>query len=259
MATDVSVPSFSYDPEEFTEEQIVQLKHISDRIRIERENGIKKTLEFAGLLCQAQSVMAKARIGVFNQWVSYHANMSRASAYELIAIYKVFNQYKAEHLRQFQHKALVYLSATTTPEQAVDDAIKLAKKGYLITKDLAQQIAAKYTVDDTQAIVPMGEPCPVCLANIGEEIDEWKQFTTGELRCVHCGHIFGESIGDLDDEELTTDELEAEQKRQQLAKLEKATGQVTLICSRLRIPNFKQMTLVEIHEFVETRKQELAK
>lgn len=256
MSQELSIPVFAYDSEEFTQEEIGELQAIASSIEIIRHRSIESILSLGSQLKHAEKILKKHHVGTFGKWVESHAFITRNTAYQYIKVVEVFGDTKRELLHQFHNKALYLLARETTPEEAIKDTLKLAAKGYVITKDVAEGAIAKYTVSDVEAVVSMPEHCPVCEQATGEEVNEWRQYTDGELRCVHCNHIYGETIGDVD--EMSQEELEGEQRRKEIEKLSKAAGQLTLACSRLRIPNFKQLTLQELFDEIRAQKEELA-
>ncbi len=97
--------------------------------------------------------------------------MTTQTARNYIAVIEAFGAQKQLYckslLQYFTAEALYYLSRDTTPEEAIRDALKLAKKGERVTLAVAKELAAKYTVDesdgeeehDTGSDLSMGGRC----------------------------------------------------------------------------------------------------
>ncbi len=91
--------------------------------------------------------------GTFGKWCVERCQITRATALNYMRVTEVFGSQKQLNckslLQSFTAEALYYLSRDTTPEEATRDALKLAKKGERITLAVAKELAAKYTVGES--------------------------------------------------------------------------------------------------------------
>jgi hypothetical protein len=207
---------------------------------IYREGRVKKHLasakrslfdlaeEFAGA---RDDCKAEDENGTFITWADETFGMSKSSAYRIASVFdRIVFPYVGNdstlNFIGFDDYALYDLAQTTTPEKAIKDAIKIAKKGGRLTHKQAKELIALHTVVvepedneeepeadddntvDAESVTPTSEPCPNCGCT------EWTEDDSGSA-CSACSHPQGEPVGDADEPEppksqasIVLDELE---------------------------------------------------
>lgn len=88
----------------------------------------------------------------FTAWLSEKFDLSKATAYRAIAIWERFGASQRETPQRlnfvgFDDTALYELAKTETPEGAVKDALKIAKKGGRLTIKACKELIAEWTVE----------------------------------------------------------------------------------------------------------------
>lgn len=123
-------------------------------VAIDKANakGIELIFEIGKQLQIAHDELANHGDGTFGKWCVERCGMSKRQAYRFLNINEVFGTHKqlvcAGPAQTFDVQALEYLSREVTPEDAIADAIKAAKKGERITLARAKEFVAEYTVDE---------------------------------------------------------------------------------------------------------------
>lgn len=129
--------------------------------------SIEMLFEIAANLKAAHSELAQLggnHEGQFIAWVEANCSFSRMTAHRYLSVLEAFAEHQCNTvLHCFDPTALYYLSRDTTPEDAIEDAIKAAEAGERVTLSKAKDIVAEYTVD--------AESSPV-----EDEPEEWDLF-----------------------------------------------------------------------------------
>ena len=102
-----------------------------------RAKGVALIFEVGRQLQVAHDALANHGDGVFGKWCKERCGMSDRTARNYMGVVEAFGSQKQldpERLSEsFTAESLYYLSRDTTPEEAIKDALKEAKKGQRIT------------------------------------------------------------------------------------------------------------------------------
>lgn len=109
----------------------------------------KSWLELGEAVSEAHGLFAgNGREGQFTKWVESELSVSKKTAYRYKLAWDRFGN-KRDTLSHFSTEAIYILAATTAPDKAVSEALKLAAKGARVNKTVADELIEKHTVDDT--------------------------------------------------------------------------------------------------------------
>ncbi len=116
--------------------------------------GIELIFEIGQQLRIAHDELANHGDGTFGKWCVERCGMTYRCARQYLDVVEVFGERKQlvcePGSQSFDAKALYYLSREVTPEDAIEDAIKAAKKGERITLAKAKEFVAEYTVEQSE-------------------------------------------------------------------------------------------------------------
>jgi len=116
-----------------------QLKQLARVVRGARKRVTKDVLAIAAAVATAQELLATAgRDGQFSAWLKT-TGTSRATAYRLIDLHKLFGQ--SPHVRQFDPETLPMLARS--PDAAAD-ALEMAAAGEAVTPAVAKNLVRKH-------------------------------------------------------------------------------------------------------------------
>ena len=125
-----------------------------------------------------QLLAGNGREGKFKPWVEERCGFTYRSAYRYLGAWKTFGS-KCDTVSHFEPRALYLLSRESTPEEAVEQSIELAKGGERITESRAKEIVAEHR-DGTSTTppIPMGK-FRVIYADPPWKYNDERQQTTG--------------------------------------------------------------------------------
>lgn len=140
------------------------LDHYAKAIKSAQIKCVESLVAIGLNLQLAHDELASHGDGTFIRWVDDQCGFTRMSAHNYMALAEVFGKRDCKSLLQTATaEALYYLARNTTPEDAIEDAIKAAEAGERVTLSKAKDIVAEYTVD--------AESSPV-----DDEPEEWDLF-----------------------------------------------------------------------------------
>lgn len=145
MADLVPDPGFDYstiaDPE-----LVGKLKSLEVEMqRVTREYEIPAKLAYGEILSRAhKELCAAGREGKFSSWVQAQWWFTRQTAYRYMSAHKLFGNCNSAVTTNLQPTAMYVLAESDVPKTAVNEAIKVAKKGK-VTEKIAKQIIEKHT------------------------------------------------------------------------------------------------------------------
>lgn len=126
-------------------------RHAENVLKIQerqRKTTAENVLKLGAELKAAQERLSNHGNGTFGKWCVERCGISRSSADKIIKSHEVFSDKVCVNFTQsFDASALYALSADTCPEAALADALKLAKKGEVITHKRAKEIIAEHTIE----------------------------------------------------------------------------------------------------------------
>jgi hypothetical protein len=103
-------------------------------------------------LKSAQEKLSNHGNGTFGRWCLERCETSRATACKAIRLYEEFSaRDRKQYLQSFDASAACALLSDTCPEEALADALKLAKKGEVVTHKRAKELIASHTVGDLES------------------------------------------------------------------------------------------------------------
>lgn len=106
-------------------------------------------------LAAAQEVLADYSGGTFVRWVETNFPLSKSTAYNMIAAYRVFGSFPT--VGKLEDTAMYLLASPETPKLALNAAKKMAEKGHLVTAKVASDLIEKYTKSEQES-EPEPEP-----------------------------------------------------------------------------------------------------
>jgi hypothetical protein len=148
------VPHFDYG--DLPQSSVSILEQIAEEVQI-TQLAVRKTtseavLKIGEALFRVHDTLAgSGRDGMWKPWVSKRCGFSLSTAENAIRVYKAFGEKKVVTVTHFFEPSAMYLlSRDSCPEEATKEALKLAKKGEVITAKTAKAIVAKHSepVDD---------------------------------------------------------------------------------------------------------------
>lgn len=131
-----------FDPNAVVEEYAVAI----DKAKCQ---GIELIFEIGRNLKSAHDQLAHHGDGTFVRWVESRCGISKRTAFRYLAICEAFDGQDCAKLAQTSTaEALEYLARDSSPEEAVEDAMKVVDNGERLTLAKAKELVGKYVVDE---------------------------------------------------------------------------------------------------------------
>ena len=129
--------------------QRAKLERCAKAIDKAKSKGVELIFAIGEQLQIAHDELANHGDGTFQTWCKERLGISHTTANNYLNALEAFNGRDRQPVCQsFDAKALYYLSRDTTPEEAIEDALKLAKSGGRVTLQVAKELTEEYTVDE---------------------------------------------------------------------------------------------------------------
>ena len=156
---------------------VTELKDIADEIRYLSRKTAEMTYRAGEIMARARDLY-RHKGGGFRKWLSVELNGSKSKAYQLIKFYEKSNDQLSsvppaghlESLEDLPQKTLFALSADTTPDDVVKDAINRIRSGEAVTATTVKEMVREQNEKDLFGIAGAINAC-LCKAVIetGEE------------------------------------------------------------------------------------------
>jgi hypothetical protein len=119
-------------------------------VRRSTKNHIEHALDMGKAVYAAHDLLASAGCASkFGAWVASECGFSKRTAYNYLNAYVRFDGNRAS-LAQFTTEAVYFLASDDVPEEAVNEALRLAGKGSRINREAAQEIASQYEPEESE-------------------------------------------------------------------------------------------------------------
>jgi hypothetical protein len=145
--------------EEIPKTSANKLERCATAIDRAHAKGIELIFEVGKQLQIAHDELANHGDGCFGKWCKERCGIDRSTAHHYRNVVEVFGKHKelicCPGQQTFDAKSLYYLSRDVTPEEAITDALKAAKKGDRITLGKAKEIVDEYVIDTEQPSEPV--------------------------------------------------------------------------------------------------------
>lgn len=138
-----------------------KLTRIAEVVNTSRARVASELLKIAAEIAKAHSVLKNVgRDGQFSAWVRSECHCSHSQAYRLIDIFNAFSG--CEEIAQFEDSAVRRLADPSTPQEVLDGAKKIAKRGNFVSLDTVKEMVATWKAqnvdeDDEPEIIEQDE------------------------------------------------------------------------------------------------------
>lgn len=171
----------------------------TEKIRILVIDWRLNILEIGKQLTEVQDILAKPGKGSFVSWLAEEFGWSQRTAYNFIAVYQRFGDFANFAKMKIDPSALYRLSAKSTPQEAYDKAIQLAKDGEIIslkrvnsiisdykpkpesTADFEQQNETQLLLDGIQPQLDKADDEPISVTQAAVEVENESEAISGQM------------------------------------------------------------------------------
>lgn len=121
------------------------VEQLAKHIDSAKEAIRKNVIAIGKYLSRAHDKLAKHGSGVFGKWVEERCGIAIQSARNFMRVAEVFGiGERTKFVQTFDQSAMYVLAAPSTPREAVDEAMGMAKEGEYVSHAIAKEIVAKY-------------------------------------------------------------------------------------------------------------------
>lgn len=123
------------------ERHATAIQETQDQVRRISADGV---IRIGKELKEAQQRLAHHGDGMFNKWVKQRCGISLSCAYKSINAHEVFGEVCVNFTQTFDASALYLLSADSCPEEATEEALRLAEEGQHVSHKVAKELKERF-------------------------------------------------------------------------------------------------------------------
>ena len=137
----------AFDYSDFETETVGKLHGIAERVNGHRARVAGELMQIASEVSKAHGVLkAIGRDGQFSAWIRSECHFSHSQAYRFLDIYTAFAG--CEDFAQFEDSAVRRLACPSTPQEVLDSAKKIAKRGNFVSLDTVKEMVATWKANN---------------------------------------------------------------------------------------------------------------